>query len=65
MSRPERSSGLHDYLIIVYMKTFCGFVVAVLMFDIAGFLFWNLSGQTPPDSFFIGFITAKVIALWS
>lgn len=35
----------------------------VITIDAAGFLLWIASGQYPPDSFYIGTITAHIIKL--
>ena len=34
-------------------------IMVVAMVDMAGFLMWAVSGQTPPDSFYIGALTGS------
>lgn len=44
------------------LKILGGGIIAILVLDIFGFIFWILSGQTPPvDSFYIGTITAHAL----
>jgi hypothetical protein len=38
-------------------------VVGILLIDLAGFILWALSGQTPIDGFYIGAITNWTINL--
>ena len=39
-----------------------GAALGVLLADALGFMLWVLSGQTPLDNFYIGTITAHVVA---
>jgi len=39
-------------------------VVAILVIDFVGFVAWVMSGQVPPDGFFVGAITKNVINLF-
>ena len=38
-------------------------IVGILLIDLAGFILWALSGQTPIDGFYIGAITNWTINL--
>lgn len=38
-------------------------IVLVLLIDVGGYVAWVLSGQTPPDGFFVGAITWNIIHL--
>lgn len=40
-------------------------VIAVLIFDVLCFLAWVLSGQTPVDGFYFGFITNNVLKIYN
>ena len=43
------------------MKILINGVIAILIIDVTGFIFWALSGQYPVDNFYIGSITAHVL----
>ena len=39
-------------------------VVTVIMLDVAAFLMWAFSGQSPVDGFYAGALTAKFVSLF-
>jgi hypothetical protein len=43
------------------IKIIIGVLFALAVADIIGWCSWSLSGQTPPDGFYAGMLTAKVM----
>ena len=43
------------------LATLSAIVVGVLAIDVLGFFAWALSGQFPPDNFYVGTITAHAL----
>ena len=45
------------------MKTTLSVLAVIMLVDAVGFLMWQVSGQTPIDSFYIGTITKNLLIL--
>lgn len=51
-------------MLYVFFQAVSFVVIAVLALDASCYMLWALSGQVPPDSFYAGALTAKLIALF-
>lgn len=46
------------------MKNILYIVLGLYSFDLLGFIAWAVSGQYPPNEYFIGFFTKLIINLF-
>ena len=62
VAAPKEEGVLDDALFFVQAGAFA--IVALFLFDAAALVMWAFSGQHPVDGFYVGSLTAHLIALF-
>ena len=47
----------YNLQMITTLKYLAGFIIAIAVLDLSGYLAWQISGQTPLDPYYIGTLT--------